>query len=221
MQGRHEEAVCAFEDALKLDPCLPQVRKKLGQSLAALGRGAEADKTFEQFFEQDATRVQVAIALDHLRAGRKEEAVKTLRRAVREDPNDVDALRHLAQIYLHDEKHQSDAEAMLRRVIALAPGYADAWAMLGSLLHEAGRYEEAMPFHAKATELEPGTLSAWSGLGRSYAHIGEMEKSAEAYQRAIELQPNAAGRADELCPRAQGARPAAERARVRTAAQSR
>jgi tetratricopeptide (TPR) repeat protein len=193
MQGRHEEAVRIFEHALQLDQGLPLAQKNLGRCLAALGRAAEADAAFEKFFEQDRTRVRVAFALDHLKAGRKEEAIRELRRAVRDDPDDVDALRHLAQIFLQDEQRQSDAEAILRRVTALTPGYADAWAMLGTLLHRARRCEEASQCNAKATELDPGHAIAWSGLGNDYARIGRMEESAEAYRRAVELEPKAAG----------------------------
>jgi len=190
---RYEDGIASLRTALHLDPQLQVARKRLGEALSAVGRTSEADVTLEAWFAQDAGRAQVAIALDHLRAGRKNDAIKTLRTVLRVDPDNVDALRHLAQIYLNDERHQSDAEAMLRRVLALAPGYADAWAMLGSMLHEARRYEEAIPCHAKATELEPRHAIAWSGLGISYAHLGEMEKSADAYRRAVELLPDGAG----------------------------
>ena len=57
MQRRFEEAVASFRSALRLDPHLPLARKKLGQALAALGRGAEADAAFEGWFEQDPGRV--------------------------------------------------------------------------------------------------------------------------------------------------------------------
>jgi tetratricopeptide (TPR) repeat protein len=193
MQGRFEEAVASFRAALGLDPNLTLAHKKLGQALAALGRGAEADAALETWFGQDADRGQVAIALDHLRAGRKEEAIATLMACLRVDPDNVDALHTLAQAWWGDDQHQSDIEALLRRVTAIAPGHVAAWILLGSLLHGADRPEEAIACYQRATELAPGNAAAWSGLGADYAQISEMEKSAVAYARAVALQPGLPG----------------------------
>ncbi len=110
-----------MQTALRLDPRLPLARKKLGQALAALGRGAEADAALEAWFEQDPDRLQVAVALDHLRAGRKDDAIATLRKVLRENPDNVDALHTLAQAYWGNDERVSDIEALLRRATELAP----------------------------------------------------------------------------------------------------
>lgn len=190
MQRRLEEAVASFQTALRLDPRLPLARKKLGQALAALGRGDDADAALEQWFEQDPGRLQVAVALDHLRAGRKDEAIATLRKALRENPDNVDALHTLAQAYWGNDERMSDIEALLRRATDLAPGLAQAWMMLGMLLHQSDRPEEAIACYQRAAETDPDDPSIWSGLGADYAQIGDMEKSAAAYARSVALQPS-------------------------------
>jgi len=188
MQRHFEEAVASFQTAIRLDSRLPLARKKLGQALAALGRGDEADAALEAWFEQDPDRLQVAVALDHLRAGRKDEATTTLRKALRENPDNVDALHTLAQAYWGDEERVSDIEALLRKATELAPGLVPAWIMLGMLLHQSERSEEAIPCYLRAAEIEPENPSVWSGLGADYAQIGDMEKSAAAYGRSVALQ---------------------------------
>ncbi len=193
LQQRFEEAVPCFEEAIRLEPQLPLAHKKLGEALAALGRGREADAAFEEYFEQDSDKGKVALALDHLRAGRKEEAIETLRDALRENVDNVDAMRALAQVYWRDEKHLSDAEALLRRATTLAPGYTAAWMMLGALLYEANRHPESIDCYGTATRLEPTNAPAWSGLGNAYAHAGEVQKSAEAYERSLALNADAPG----------------------------
>lgn len=187
MQGRLEDAVASFQTALRLDPRLPLARKKLGQALAALGRGSEADAALETWFEQDPGRLHVAVALDHLRAGRKDEAISTLRKALRENPDNVDALHTLAQAYWGDDERVSDIEALLRRATELAPGLAQAWIMLGLLLHQSDRSAEAIACHQRAAEIVPEEPTVWSGLGADYAQIGDMEKSAAAYARSVTL----------------------------------
>jgi tetratricopeptide (TPR) repeat protein len=193
MQRHFEEAVASFQTALRLDPRLPLARKKLGQALGALGRGDEADATLEAWFEQDPGRMQVALALDHLRAGRKDEAMSTLRKTLRERPDNVDALHTLAQAYWGDEERVSDIEALLRKATLLAPGLVQAWIMLGLLLHQSDRPEEAIACYQRAAALDPDNPAAWSGLGADYAQIGDMEKSAAAYGRSVALQPGQPG----------------------------
>jgi tetratricopeptide (TPR) repeat protein len=189
MQRRFDEAVASFEAALKLDPRLPFARKKLGEALAALGRGQEADKAFEGWFEQDSDRVYVAVALDHLKAGRKKEAISNLRKAVKSNPDNVDALHALAQAYWGDDTHLSDIEAMLQRVLAIAPAHVSARMMLGSLLHDAERQKEAIACYERVVQLDPSNVAAWSSLGLNYALIGNMDRCITAYARALALEP--------------------------------
>jgi len=191
LQDRYEEAIPCFEQAIRLEPRLPLAHKKLGQALAALGRGQDADAAFEEFFEQDSARGQVALALDHLRAGRKTEAIDTLRSALRENDRNVDAMRFLAHIYWQEEQQQSDAEALLRRATTLAPGYAAAWVMLGMMLHEGNRDAEAIECFRAATRAEPDNAVAWAGLGTSHADVGDTEQSIAAFERSLALSPNA------------------------------
>ncbi len=187
LQRRHEEAIASLQEALRLDPRLPYAGKKLGQSLAAVGRGAEADAALEAWFGQSQDRASVAVALDHLSAGRKDEAIATLKARLRINPDNVDALHTLAQAYWGDDQRLSDIEGLLRRATELAPAHVGAWLLLGSLLHTSERPEEAIGCYLRATELDPDNAGAWSGLGADYAQIGEMDKSAAAYARSLAL----------------------------------
>jgi tetratricopeptide (TPR) repeat protein len=193
LQGRLDEAVASLQEGLKRDPQLPHARKKLGEALAALGRGPEADKALEDWFTQDADRVPVALALDHLAAGRRDESIATLRKALRANPDNVDAMHALAQAFWGDERRTSDIEALLRRVVELAPGHVAAWTMLGTLFHDTERPQEAIASFGKAVEIEPGNARAWAGLGQDHAQIGEMQKSCAAYARSLEIQPGLPG----------------------------
>jgi tetratricopeptide (TPR) repeat protein len=192
LQGHYEQAVPCFERAIQLEPQLPRAHRKLGEALAALGRGSEADESFEEFFDRDPVRGKVAIALDHLRAGRKDEALDTLRTALRENADNVDALRLLAQLYWREDKQLSDAEALLRRAVRLAPGHAMAWTMLGGILQESNRHAESMECYQAAIRSDPSSAVAWSGMGIALSHAGDVEKAVEAFERAIALRPDSA-----------------------------
>jgi tetratricopeptide (TPR) repeat protein len=191
LQQRYAEAVASFEHAIRLEPQLPLAHKKLGQALAAMGRGQEADAAFEEFFDRDARRGKVALALDHVRAGRKTEAMEMLRAALRENPDNVDAMRYLAALYWREKQQLSDAEALLRRATQQAPGYTAAWVLLGVILHEADRYAESIECFTTATQLEPANPAAWTGRGNAYAHMGNVEQAIAAFEKSLSLYPDA------------------------------
>jgi tetratricopeptide (TPR) repeat protein len=193
MQQRFEEAVPCFREAIRLEPRLPLAHRKLGEALAALGRGRDADAEFEEYFEQDPDKGNVAVALDHLRSGRRPEAVEALRSALRESPDNVDAMRLLAQVLLQDKDRLDDAEALLRNATSRAPGYAAAWMLLGGVLHEVGRHRESIDAFRRVTELEPHNAPGWAGLGNAHAFAGDVERAREAYVRAVTLDPGAPG----------------------------
>lgn len=187
MQQRFEEAVQSLERAIQLEPRLPLARRKLGEALAALGRGAEADEAFKEYIEQDPDKSQVAVALEHLRSDRTVEAIETLRKALRESPDNVDAMRFLAQVYVRKKEHLGDAEALLRRATTLAPDYAAVWLLLGGLLHDAGRHHESVDVLRCVTTIEPNNPAGWTALANAYSHSGDVESSRDAYQRAVAL----------------------------------
>ena len=187
IQQRFEEAVHSLERAIQLEPRLPLAHRKLGEALAALGRGHEADAAFQEYFDQDADKGKVVIALEHLRSGRKAEAIETLRGALRESPDNVDAMRCLAQVYVRNKEHLGDAEALLRQATSLAPDYAAAWLLLGGVLQESGRHHESVEIVRHVTVIEPSNPAGWTALANAYSHSGDVEQSRDAYERAIAL----------------------------------
>jgi tetratricopeptide (TPR) repeat protein len=190
MQERYEDAIRCFEKALRLEPRLPLARRKLGQALAALGRGEEADAAFEEYFESDPDKGIVALGAQHLQAGRKGDAIETFRRGLKQNPDNVDALRYLAGIYLRDKENLGDAEALLRRATQIAPDFTTAWLMLGSVLHERGRNVEAIDCFRQAVQLDPDNAGAWGALGNAYGFAGYPERAAEAYAKSVTLNPD-------------------------------
>lgn len=190
LQGKAEAAIPSFERAIELDPTLPQPHKKLGRVLAALGKGEQADNAFQEFFERDPDKGAVAVGADHLKAGRSEEAISTLRNVLRKDPDNVDAMVFLAIAYRHENRNVDDSEALLRRATQAAPDHVTAWLNLGGVLAKRAKRDEAIEAYQQATRIEPSHPGAWSLLGSSLAHVGRIEEAKRAYEKAIRLQPD-------------------------------
>ncbi|MDH4071587.1 MAG: sulfotransferase [Gammaproteobacteria bacterium] len=192
-QRKFEEAVSFFQLAVRADPGAARIYKKLGQALAAVGRGLEADDAFMIYFEKDPDAGAVAVGADHLRAGREEMAIESFREALRENPDNIDAMRFLSAVYLKQQKKLRDAEVLLQRVVEIAPEFGAAWYDLGAVLLKRARRMDAIDAFRRATELEPKNGFAWEKLASTLASAGYPEQASAAFEKAIELRPKAPG----------------------------
>ena len=192
-QHKYDKAVPHLEEAIRLDPDLASAYMRLGQSLAAVGRGVEADEIFEIYFEKTPDLGPVTVGGEHMRAGREKEAIAELKNALRENPDNIDAMRFLAAVYLKQERKLRDAEALLLRITELAPDFAAAWLDLGHCYTKRARRMDAIDAYKRAIELEPRNGHAWEKLASVTAAAGYPAEAAEAFRKAIELMPKAAG----------------------------
>ena len=191
LQGRYDEAITHLEKAIQLDPTQALAHRKLGQALAIVGRGEDADESFEEFFDKRPEDGQVAIGANHLKQGQTEEAIEVFREVIRINPNNVDAMRFLAITYWKEKERMDDAEALLRRVVEIAPDFAAGWINLAMVLVERSKFLDAINSYTQATVLEPGNPAAWGGLGNAYAVANYQDEAAKAYARAVKLSPAA------------------------------
>ncbi|NCF73014.1 MAG: tetratricopeptide repeat protein [Gammaproteobacteria bacterium] len=192
-QRKLDEAIPFFQRAVQLDPEMASAHKKLGRALAAVGRNTEADAAFETFFDKNPDVGAVAVGADHMRAGREEDAIKCFRQALKDSPDNIDAMRFLAAVYLKQEIKLRDAEALLQRATQLAPDFAMAWLDLGHAYTKRAKRMDAIEAFTRATDLEPNNGVAWEKLASVTAAAGYPERAAEAFQKAITVSPQAAG----------------------------
>ena len=192
-QRDYEAAITSFRRAVQLDPRLATAHKKLAQTLIAAGRGDEVDEAFEGFLDHDRDAALVAAGAEHWRTGRYEEAETTLLSALRKNPENIDAMRFLAMVYNDQDKKLLDAEALLRRAIAIAPDFHQALRNLGKILVDNHKLVEALEIYQRLVDLKPNDDDAWSGYGWALAQAGRVKDAEEAYRRSLEIRPEAPG----------------------------
>ena len=73
-KGEPEEAAAILRKATRLDPNLDNAFFNLGKALAMLGEGREADEAFDKSFKLNPERKALALAAEHQKEGRWEEA---------------------------------------------------------------------------------------------------------------------------------------------------
>lgn len=193
MQGRYADAIPWFEGAIRLEPRLPLAHKKLGQALAAIGKGKEADQEFQEYLELDEGKEPVANAVKQLQAGLFDAAVDTLKSVLKEHPQNVDAMRHLAGAYFGRKIQLDDAETLLRQATQIATDFTGAWLLLGTVLLERNKYVDAIDAFREATRLAPENAGAWGGLGSALSRASYAEEGAQAYARSLALDAKSPG----------------------------
>jgi tetratricopeptide (TPR) repeat protein len=191
-QNRAGEAVAVLERATHLDPKLENAWFSLAKALIALGRGADADRAFEKCFELSPERRLMAIAAEHQKEGRLEEAERLYRRVLRQRPRNVDAMRLLAAIAVKANRYD-EAEMLLDRAISLAPDFLMAIMDLGRLRKEQDRYFEALECFDRVLELDPGNAQAHFLRGSTLGPAAFTHEAIEAYQKCLSVKPTHAG----------------------------
>jgi tetratricopeptide (TPR) repeat protein len=189
LQHEYEAAISSFRRAVQLDPRLATAHKKLAQTLIAAGRSDEVDDAFEGFLDHDRDAALVAAGAEHWRSGRYDEAESSLLSALRQNPENIDAMRFLAMVYYDQNKKMLDAEALLRRAIAIAPDFHQALANLGRVLVDNNKLVEAIETYERLVQLKPGDDDAWAGYGLALAQAGRVEEAERAYSKALEIEP--------------------------------
>jgi len=191
-KGQPEEAAETLRKATRLDPNLDHAFFNLGKALAMLGDGKEADTAFEKSFELNPERKNLALAAEHQKEGRWEEAEQLYREVLRKNPTNVDAMRLLGNVTMQSGRIYQ-AERLFRRAAANAPDFVMAQIDLGCALKKQSRLEEAIEQFRLAIRLEPNNVQAHQLLASTLSMAAQTYRAIEAYQKVLELQPTHAG----------------------------
>lgn len=126
------------------------------------------------------------LALAQAAAGRQDEALANLERAVVLKPDYTEAWISLAR-FLIDLERPREAMAAAREATLIAPDDKLAWHLLGRTLHGLDLLDPAAEAQRRAVTLDPEFRDGWRWLGYSLETDGDLIGAAEAYGRALAL----------------------------------
>jgi tetratricopeptide (TPR) repeat protein len=124
-------------------------------------------------------------------AGRLDEALSTLRDALRASPHDPILYSDAGTVCLLSNNVELAVDCF-ERAIGLCPQFATAHYNLGAALERQGRAQEAIAEHRRAIAFLPGLGNAYSRLGNLLQAQGEQAEAIECFRRARELLTNPA-----------------------------
>jgi tetratricopeptide (TPR) repeat protein len=161
------EAIAALQRAVAINPRYADAHFRMGIALEKLGDVRSAVAAYDR-----ATGLQPTLTEAWFRAGalvytmgHLEEAIGCFRRAANSGPKSRFGRLAAARALL-TENREVEAERALRQMLALDPGNALAQDLLGNLLAESGRFEEARECFMRAVTLAPLMAGSYYDLVR-------------------------------------------------------
>ena len=164
-QGRLDEAIAAFRQAIRLKPDLAEAHSGLGDALAAQGKLDEAISACRQAIRAKPDLAAAHSSLGNTLAaqGKLDEAIPAYRQAIRIKPEFAEANSNLGNALAQQGKLE-EALAAYRRAIRIKPDYAEALVNLANVLREQGNLDEAIAAYRQAISIKPDFFQAFSNL---------------------------------------------------------
>lgn len=137
------------------------------------------------------TDALMAMARQHLDAGRLREAAALYDQVLAAAPDHADAL-HLSGHVADRLGNTAVALARLQRAVALAPASAACHNSLGIALGQRTRHGEAIESFRRALALRPRYPQALNNLAVALRATGEFDEAESCYRQLLEIEPGAA-----------------------------
>ena len=192
-QGRYTEAVPSYQTVLEIDPDYALAYAGMGMALFGAQRYDEALVAISQALalEPDlptasALRLHMGRAAREL--GRLDAAAGYLRRAIENEPRNVEPLFDLAKVRFMQQRHE-EADQLLQRARQLRPRDPATLHNVAETLRIQGRHEEAVAIYRAALEMDPEFAPTYAGLGIALFQWERYEEAITALERAVALQP--------------------------------
>jgi tetratricopeptide (TPR) repeat protein/SAM-dependent methyltransferase len=187
-QGRLDEAIASYRDALAGEPDFADAHVSLAATLHEQGKLAEAVASYRKALslrpDLVAAHYNLGSALKAL--GQTDEAVASYRKTIVLKPDFVAAHYNLANA-LRDSGRPDEAIASYRKAVSLRPDFAEAYNNLGLVFQAQGRLDQAADSYRKAIAARPDFADPHNNLGTALSGLGLFSAAIASYKRALEL----------------------------------
>lgn len=188
--GKYDEAVVAYERALKLAPQLIQIELNLGIAHYRAGQMKPAAAVFEHFLAQQPNNLQArqlhGLALNML--GRDAEAITQLRSTLDAAPPDAAVLYALGQSCLR--AGQAGLQDALQRLAAFPAGLPALHFLQGQAFLRDQEFEQALEELRQAEQLDANLPRLRFALGFAYAQLTQHSEARAAFVQQLQQTPN-------------------------------
>lgn len=189
-EGKYDEAIREFKNALAFDPQNTTAHSYLGKIYQSQERMDEAINEFKKVVQLDRISVdaRVNLANAYMRDKQYAAAEEEFLMAARLDPSDPVADYTLGVMYTETDRYR-EAEEQFNKVGRLFPRDGNIPYSLGVLYNKMGRAESAAEQLERALTLKEDFAAANYELGAAYLALGDTEKADKQLEILITKDP--------------------------------
>ncbi|MBI2091315.1 MAG: tetratricopeptide repeat protein, partial [Deltaproteobacteria bacterium] len=187
-QGRIDEAIESYQQALALEATSGAAHYNLGNLLAKQGDLKAASTHYEQAVRLSPDFPEGYWNLGNLlmQQGDLEKAIAVFREGVAISPRQAEGHFYLGTA-LAKQGQLNEAVDHLQKAIAIKPDYAEAYHNLGRVLGAQGRLDKAVEFFQQALHIQPEFAEAHESLAVAFSQMGERGRALKHYEEAIRI----------------------------------
>jgi tetratricopeptide (TPR) repeat protein len=190
-QGRMEDAIRHYNEALRIKPDDGEARYNLANMLVRQANYREAIAQYREVLRSDPGHLMARnnLALCLVQTGDRRAAIEQFEEVLRLNPGFEAAKQNLAMLLAAEEKAKRPAGGLP------APGPADGVALeenmrLGQEAVMQGDLDSAIAHFRGAVRSNPDLPAARIGLGLALAYKGDIDGAIQQFRAAIKLDPN-------------------------------
>jgi tetratricopeptide (TPR) repeat protein len=190
-EGRMQEAIGHYEQALRIKPDYVEAHDDLGVVLVHLDRVQEAMAQWEQALriKPDYVEAHYNLGMALGQMGKIEEAIAQYEQALRIKPDFAEAQYNLG-VALARLGRLPEAVGHWEQALRIKPDFAEAHNNLGNALTPSSRIPEAIEHLERALRLKPDYAEAQYNLGVALARLGRLPEAVGHWEQALRLKPD-------------------------------
>lgn len=187
-EGKVDDAVSEYNEALRLAPNNPMAYQLLGIASGWKGDVAQAQEYFLTANKLDANKADTHMNLGSTYAVQNnlDKALEHFRRAAELAPREPLYHYQLATLY-EALGRDGQAETSFKKALKLFPSYEDAQLSLGALYEKLGRPDDALKYYKKAVKTKPGDYVARLRYAFLLVRRGQESKARETLEEAFSV----------------------------------
>jgi len=117
-----------------------------------------------------------------------ESVFEEVQRKLKENPNDPDALFHMADLYERNAQYKEAIDAY-KKVLKIRPGSGYVYFKIGTAYDRINQPAEAVTAFQAAIKHMPTYAVAYNNMGVAYGKLNKLDKEIAALKKAIKLRP--------------------------------
>ncbi|MDB4444103.1 tetratricopeptide repeat protein [bacterium] len=189
-QGRIEEAIKQYREAIRIEPAHEKANNNLGNALVRLGRKDEAVDNFNKALRKNPDYADAHNNLANVLGdlGRPKEAMRHYSEVLRINPDHAEARYNLGNFLLGLGRF-NEAVSHFSDALRIRPDLADAHYSLGNALAQLEKLKEAVNHYKAAIRINPDHVEAHNNLGSTLISQGKIEEGMGHFREALRIKP--------------------------------